>query len=201
MLDTPSSPSSFLGSRAFSRDPRLNSELGTAFIEGLQRGGVAATAKHFPGLGTALESTDTNQVLLATPKRALDARLLPFARAVGADVKMVMVGNAGYTAYDATGVPAVLSRPIVTGLLRARLGFRGVVVSDAMEAPGPSGRRDAPVSAIAAGVDLLLYTSERDSGSGYAELVAAAGKGTLPIARLKDSAARIAALKRWLARG
>jgi beta-N-acetylhexosaminidase len=199
VLDTPTSPSSFLGRRAFSRNPHLNAELGTAFLEGLQHGGVAATAKHFPGLGTARRSTDTNHVLLETSKPALDARLLPFNRAIGAGVKLVMVSNAGYTAYDAAGVPALLSRPIVTGLLRERLGFQGVVISDAMEAPGPSGRQAAPVTAVAAGVDVLLYTSERSSGAAYPELVAAAENGTLPIGDLRRSAARIAALKRWLA--
>jgi beta-N-acetylhexosaminidase len=199
VLDTPASPSSFLGSRAFSDDPRLNAELGTAFVGGLQRGGVAATAKHFPGLGTARKSTDTNNVLLATSERALERRLLPFARAIGAGVKVVMVSNAGYTAYDASGVPAVLSRPIVTGLLRERLDFRGVVISDAMEAPGPRARRGAAVSAIVAGVDVLLYTGERASRDAYAELVAAAENGTLPMRLLRSSTARIATLKRWLA--
>ena len=57
------------------------------------------------------------------------------------------------------------------------------MISDAMEAPGPSGRPGAPVSAIAAGVDVLLYTSERTSGGGYDELVAAAANGTLPVGR------------------
>ena len=111
-----------------------------------------------------------------------------------------MVSNAGYKGYDPSGLPAVLSRPIVTGLLRDKLGFRGVVISDAMEAPGPSGRRGAAVSALAAGVDVLLYTSERTSAAAYAELAAAARSGKLSPAVLRSSAARIAALKRWLAR-
>ena len=91
----PTSPANFLGTRVFSRDPRLNAELGAAFVRGLQRGRVAATAKHFPGLGTAPLSTDTNRVVLDTPRGALDARLAPFARAIGAGVKLVMVSNAG----------------------------------------------------------------------------------------------------------
>jgi beta-N-acetylhexosaminidase len=142
VLDTPASSSSFLGSRAFSADPRLNAQLGTAFLRGLQRAGVAATAKHFPGLGTAPANTDTSNVVLTTPVRALDARLLPFERAVGAGVDLVMVSNAAYRAYDPNGDPADLSRPIVTGLLRGSLGFRGVVITDVMEAPGPSSTRE-----------------------------------------------------------
>jgi beta-N-acetylhexosaminidase len=200
VLDTPQSSSSFLGSRAFSRDALVNAALGTAFVKGLQLGGVAATAKHFPSLGTARESTDTNHVLLETSASGLERQLVPFTRAIDAGVKLVMISNAGYTAYDPSGVPAVFSRPIVSGLLRHRLGFGGVTISDAMEAPGPSGRRGAAVSALTAGVDVLLYTSERSSAAGYAELAAAARNGKLSARELKSSAARIAALKRWLAR-
>ncbi len=199
VLDTPGFGSTFLGSRAFSTNPRLNAKLGAAFVAGLQHEGVAATAKHFPGLGTSRVSTDREPVQLETPEPALEQRLRPFERAVGAGVKLVMVSNAGYAAFDPTGVPAVLSRPIVTGLLRQRLAFRGVVISDAMEAPGPAGRRGAPVAAKAAGVDMLLYVSERSSSAAYAELVAAAKDGTLRPGLLRSSVARIAALKRWLA--
>ena len=110
--------------------------MGTSFIQGLQAGGVAATAKHFPGLGTARTSTDDRAVVLTTSRRSLAARLPPFEQAIGAKVDLVMVSNAGYAAYDPTGTPAVLSRPIVTGLLRQKLGFSGVVISDALEAPG-----------------------------------------------------------------
>jgi beta-N-acetylhexosaminidase len=201
VLDTSTPASSWLGTRTFSSSPYVNASLGAAFLAGLQHGGVAATAKHFPGLGRAPLSTDTNHVLLRTPKRELDADLRPFRRAIGAGVKLVMVSNAGYSAYDPADLPAVLSRPIVTGLLRNELGFKGVVISDAMEAPGPNSRPGAPVAAIKAGVDVLLYTGEGDSGAAYSQLVAAAKKGTLPAGDLERSAARIASLKNWLPHG
>jgi beta-N-acetylhexosaminidase len=196
VLDTPGSGSTFLGSRAFSRNRWLNARLGAAFVEGLQAGGVAATAKHFPGLGTARQSTDASPVVLSTPKPVLDRRLVPFSRAIGAGVRLVMVSSAGYTAYDPSGRPAVLSRPIVTGLLREKLGFEGVVISDAMEGAALRGRPRAAVSALAAGVDVLLYTSERTSAAGYRQVLAAAKDGTLDLAA---RGARIAALKGWLA--
>ena len=198
VLDTPYSPKSFLGTRAFSRNPRTNAAMGKSFIQGLQGGGVAATAKHFPGLGTARTSTDDRDVILTTSRRSLAARLPPFEQAIGAKVDLVMVSNAGYTAYDPTGTPAVLSRPIVTGLLRQQLGFSGVVISDALEAPGPASRSDAAVRAVNAGVDVLLFTNERDSAAAYSKLVAAIGNGSLPLAALRASYARIAALKRGL---
>src|SRR5262249_15868813 len=110
----------------------------------------------------------------------------PFAAAVRAGVDLVMVSNAGYRAYDACGLPAVLSRPIVTGLLRGKLGFDGVVISDAMEAPGPQSHSTPNPSALAAGVDVLLYTSE--SGGEAAQDGLRAGAG----ARLRGPARRLA---------
>jgi len=200
VLDTPSSPDNFLGSRAFGRDPQRNARLGSAFVRGLQQQGLAATAKHFPGLGTAGANTDSSHVWITTPKAALDARLAPFAAAVKAGVELVMMSNAGYRAYDASGLPAVLSRRIVTGLLRGRLGFDGVVISDAMSAPGPSGRTHPNVKAISAGVDVLLYTSEFGGKAAFDELLAAARSGELPLTRLEAANERIAALKQRLAR-
>jgi beta-N-acetylhexosaminidase len=198
VLDTPPPAGNFLGTRAFGSDPKRNAALGAAFIRGLQRHGVAATAKHFPGLGTARANTDLDRVWITTPRQALDARLAPFAAAVRAGVDLVMVSNAGYRAYDASGLPAVLSRPIVTGLLRGRLSFDGVVISDALEAPGPQSRRAPNVKALAAGVDVLLYTGEAGGKAAYDELLAAARSGELPVSTLRAANTRISALKQRL---
>jgi beta-N-acetylhexosaminidase len=198
VLDTPSSPDNFLGTRAFGRDPRRNARLGSAFIRGLQQQGIAATAKHFPGLGTAGANTDSHHVWITTPKAALDARLAPFAAAVKAGVDLVMISNAGYRAYDPSGLPAVLSHPIVTKLLRGRLGFDGVVITDALSAPGPSSRPQSDVKAIAAGVDVLLHTSESSGQAAFDELLAAARSGELPLATLEAANERVARLKQRL---
>jgi beta-N-acetylhexosaminidase len=195
VVDSPDSPESFLGTRAYSGDPRLNGTLGAAFAEGVQGSHVAGTAKHFPGLGTARANTDANHVLVTSSRAILDARLFAFSTAVARGVKLVMVSNAGYSAYDASDVPAVLSRPIVTGLLRQKLGFDGVVISDDMLAPGPSGRANAAVRALSAGVDIVLYSGESASAAGYAELLRA------PRSELLQANAHIAGLKRWLAAG
>jgi beta-N-acetylhexosaminidase len=195
VLDTPYGPASWLGTRAFSRDPRVNASLGPAFVAGLQSAGVAATAKHFPGLGTARSTTDTSDVVLAASKQSLEARLLPFRAAIDGGVDLVMVSNAGYTALDPTGAPAVLSRPIVAGLLRGQLGFRGVVISDALEAPGPSSRPASPLTASAIGVDVLLYVHEATSQAAYSKLLAGAQAGFVPRSALLASWRRIQALK------
>lgn len=198
VLDSPDSPANFLGTRAYSGDPARNASLGTAFLKALQQHRVAATAKHFPGLGTAGANTDTSRVWITTPKAGLDRRLAPFAAAVRAGVDLVMVSNAGYRAYDASGLPAVLSRRIVTGLLRGKLGFDGVVISDALGAPGPSSRPHPNVTAVGAGVDVLLYTSESGADGAFRELLAATRSGALPLTTLRAANTRIAALKQRL---
>jgi beta-N-acetylhexosaminidase len=198
VLDTPYGPSSWEGTRAFSRDPTVNASLGPAFVSGLQSTRVAATAKHFPGLGTARVTTDTSDVVLTTSKPSLDVRLLPFEAAIDSGVDLVMVSNAGYTAFDPTGAPAVLSRRIVVGLLRHQLGFRGVVISDSLDAPGPKARPATPLTASAIGVDVLLYTSEASSEDAYAKLLAGAKAGFVPRFALVASWERIQALKRKL---
>jgi beta-N-acetylhexosaminidase len=199
VLDTPNSDHNFLGDRTYSRNAALNARLGSAFVDGLQSVHVAATGKHFPGLGTATQNTDLAHVFVTTPKPDLDARLAPFRAAVQAGVKLVMVSNAGYRAYDPSGLPAVLSPRIVGGVLRKQLGFRGVVISDALEAPGPSSRPDAAALALRAGVDLLLYTSETTSRAGFERALADARDGRLPLGALRAADARIAALKQWIA--
>jgi len=125
--------------------------------------------------------------------------LAPFRSAVDAGVKLVMVSGAVYPSLDASGRPAVFSRPIVTGLLRGTLGFHGVVVSDALDAPGAVRTAHATTLAIEAGVDVLLYTSDWVSRQGYASLLADAAGSPALRAQLAEAGTRIRALKAWLA--
>jgi beta-N-acetylhexosaminidase len=198
VADVPDSAGSFLGSRAFARSPPKVASLATAFAAGLQSGRVAATAKHFPGLGTARANTDVARVVVHSTRSELDRRLEPFRSLIGAGVRMVMVSNAAYPAYDGSRAPALFSERIVRGLLRGTLGFRGVVVTDSLEAPFPRSTADAPARALAAGVDLLLYTSERRGAAGYARLLADARARPQVRRDVAASYARIRALKRWL---
>jgi beta-N-acetylhexosaminidase len=200
VLDVPSSPSNFLGSRAFSSSASVVARLGPAFAAGLQQRRVAATAKHFPGLGTAPANTDLARVVIRTPRSELLARLAPYRPAIHSSVRLVMVSNASYPPLDRSGLPALLSPAIVRGLLRHDLGFRGVVITDAIEAPGPARYPDAAVRALKAGVDVLLFTDEGSSAAGFRQLVQAARRGTLGRTALNEANARIAALKAWLGR-
>jgi beta-N-acetylhexosaminidase len=192
VADTQLSPASFLGSRTFSTDPAVVGPLAAAFVRGLQAGGVAGTAKHFPGLGAATANTDDHVV------RVRRVRLQPFRDAIAAGVKLVMMSNASYPQLDPSGRPAVFSRTIVTKLLRGSLGFDGVVVTDALDAPTPNATPHAPARAIGAGVDLLLYTGGSAARRGYESLLADATHNAQLRAQVATAVERIRALKSWL---
>jgi beta-N-acetylhexosaminidase len=187
-------PGGFLGSRSFGSDAAKVGNLAVAFIRALQAGGIAATAKHFPGLGAARLNTDDHAVSL--PATDLD----PFRRAIAAGTKLVMVSNAAYPALDNTGSPAVFSHPIVTDLLRGTFGFTGVVVTDALDAPTPARTSHAAARALAAGVDLLLYTSGSAAHAGYVQLAGDTQASSAVRANVARAVTKIRALKRWLGR-
>jgi beta-N-acetylhexosaminidase len=200
VLDVGNAATSFLGSRIFSSNPTTVATLGSSFARGLQKTQVAATAKHFPGLGTAAGDTDTQTIVVTSSRPELQRRLAPFRTAIASGVKLVMVSNASYTALDPSGLPACLSPTIVANLLRRQLGFSGVVITDALSTPGPEAYSDAPVRALNAGVDILLYSSgETDSARAFPVIVNAVRSGKLALATLEASDSRVQALKRWLA--
>ncbi len=164
VLDVYRQPLDFIAQqgRSYSRNTQTVARLGGAFITAQQRTGVAATAKHFPGLGAARQSTDTASVRLAIPlARLRSSDEQPYRTAVAAGVKLVMVSWAVYPALDPTR-PAGLSRTVINGELRTRLGFTGVTISDALAAAalrgyGSTGRRAS--LAAGAGIDLVLCAS------------------------------------------
>jgi beta-N-acetylhexosaminidase len=202
VADVPSVAGSFIAAqaRAFSTDPQRVASLATAFAQGLVGGGVAATAKHFPGLGRARVSTDVAAVTVTASRAQLDVDLLPYRRLIAAGVPLVMLSNATYTALDEK--PAAWS-PAVETLLRRTLGFPGVTITDALDAVAPThGRSVASVAVLAAqaGVDLVLVAgSESESDAVYRRLLDAAEAGRIPRQSLERSYARITALKHGLA--
>jgi beta-N-acetylhexosaminidase len=156
--------------RSYSMNPAVVSELGASFITAQQGEGVAATAKHFPGLGAAAQpqDTDVQPVTLNVPLATLrNTDELPYRAAIAAGVRLVMVSWAVYPALD-PGRPAGLSPVIVGGELRQRLGFQGVTITDALEAGalrayGTFGHRG--LLAAEAGMDLILC-SQQDVSEG-----------------------------------
>jgi beta-N-acetylhexosaminidase len=191
--------------RSYSMDPDVVSVLGSNMIKAQQGGGVAATAKHFPGLGAAAadQNTDEGPVTLSLPLatiRSIDE--VPFAAAIAAGVKLVMVSWAVYPALDAK-LPAGLSPAVIGRELRGRNAFTGVTVTDALEAGalstfGSAGQR--AVTAAGAGMDLILC-SARDASQGEAAtaaLASALGSGQLNPAAFNAAVNRVTALRAGL---
>jgi len=164
--------------RSYSMDPNVCAECGAAMITAQQKLNIAATAKHFPGLGAATvdQNTDLGPVTLDVPLadlRSIDER--PFAAAIAAGVRMVMTSWAVYPALDPK-LPSGLSPTIVGGELRQRLKFRGVTITDALEAGAiaPFGTpAQCSVLAARAGMDVLLC-SARDVSEGQDTVAALA---------------------------
>jgi beta-N-acetylhexosaminidase len=187
-----------IGVRSFGADPELVARHVAAFVEGTQRQGVAACAKHFPGHGdTAVDS----HLDLPTVAGDLDEALLPFRAAIAAGVQAVMTAHLLVPELDT--VPATLSPRILTGLLREELGFRGLVITDALEMRAISdgmGVEEAAVRALEAGADALCVghdLHEEAVGAVVGALAVAVSSGRLPLERLEEAAGRVAATARW----
>ena len=195
VLDVDTNPANpVIGDRAFAPDPSLVARLGVAFAAGLEEGGVLPCGKHFPGHGdTALDSHLALPVD-ARPRRELERiALRPFRAAIRAGIPMLMTAHVLYPSLDADR-PATLSRRILRDLLRDRLGFAGVVVSDdlAMHALDDAGTPgDVALAALDAGCDCLLACQSLEDG----ECVAAALSTARGRHRSVDATAR-AALRR-----
>jgi beta-N-acetylhexosaminidase len=199
VVDTPGSAGSFLGSRAFSHSRTWNANMARAFVGGLQTSGIAATAKHFPGLGLASGNTDNGRIVIRAAAWKLHQGLLPFQSAVQAGVKLVMVSTAVYPKLDGSMRPAAFSSTIINGLLRKQLGFQGVTVTDSLTAPAADRIPHTATRAMLAGSDLLIFGAESASERGYSTLVTDQASSPRLQNRVTQAAARIRALKAWLA--
>jgi beta-N-acetylhexosaminidase len=185
-----------IGTRSFGTDPAAVAEHVAAWVAGLQEAGVAACVKHFPGHGDTAEDSHLALPRLDVDVETLAAReLVPFAAAVSASAASVMTSHIVVSALD-PDLPATLSAPVLA-LLRERLGFEGVIVSDALDMAGASAGRGIPEAAVlslASGVDLLCLGPERPATSVrevQAAIVAAVTTGRLDRQRLLDAVARI----------
>ncbi|MGI8428761.1 MAG: glycoside hydrolase family 3 N-terminal domain-containing protein [Solirubrobacteraceae bacterium] len=199
--DVPTSRSAFISQqgRAFSFRPATVARYAAQFALGLQLPHVAATAKHFPGLGSAGISTDSQRSELHPSRSQLAAALKPYETLIPRGVDAIMVSTAGFPAYDRSGASAALSPRVIGGLLRGKLKFGGVVITDSLGAPTGHDGVTAGVLAARAGADILLYP---DDGSGVLPaLEADFGRGRIARADAEAAYRRIVALKRRVAGG
>ncbi len=202
VLDVNNNPANpVINTRSFGEDPALVARLGAALVRGIQENGMLATGKHFPGHG----DTETNSHLSLSTVTASRARLdsvelVPFRAAVDAGVGAMMTYHGILPALDSSGVPATLSPQVLTGLLRESLGFRGLVITDAMDMAGvvqQFGALDAAKRAVAAGAEVLLMPT--DVPGTIDAVVAGVREGRYPESRVTDAARRILELKRRFA--
>ncbi|MFD5127121.1 glycoside hydrolase family 3 protein [Streptomyces olindensis] len=189
-----------IGVRSFGADPRAVAALVAAEVGGYQGSGVAATAKHFPGHGDTNVDSHTGFPTI-THSRELWEKLdaPPFRAAIAAGIDSIMTAHLMVPALDDSGDPATLSRPILTGILREKLGYDGVVVTDSLGMEGVRtkyGDDRVPVLALKAGVDQLLNPPDLDLA--WNAVLTAVRGGELTEARLDASVLRILRLKEKL---
>jgi beta-N-acetylhexosaminidase len=207
-LDLATEPrNSSLGIRSFGDDPDLVARHGSAMVRGLQSAGLAATVKHFPGLGEVAQDTHHAIGVVRGSRPDLEAgALVPFRAAIAAGARLAMSAHVAVPALtDDPTLPATLSQATMGKLLRDDLGFEGVSITDALDmralAQGPAQAVDV-IAAIRAGIDLLLVSADRRAQRRIeATLVAAAARRLFDEEELAASATRIDALRAWLAAG
>jgi beta-N-acetylhexosaminidase len=199
VLDVNNNPANpVINTRSYGEDPALAARLGSALVRGLQEHGMMATGKHFPGHGDTETNSHLALPVVAAPRARLDSvELVPFRAAIAAGVGAIMTFHGAMPALDASGVPGTLSSRVLGDLLRDELGFRGLVVSDAMDMRGvidQFGVAESVKRAVAAGADVLLQPI--DVGQAIDAVIAGIGEGRYDEARLDRSVRRILAAKR-----
>lgn len=190
-----------IGTRSFGADASAVAAHVAAWVTGLQSAGVAACAKHFPGHGDTAQDSHLALPSIDVDLATLEAReLVPFAAAVEAGAASVMTSHIVVPVVDSS-LPATLSRPVLA-LLRGRLGYDGVLVTDALDMAGASAGRgipDAAVLSLAAGADLLCLGADKDVAlvrDVQAAIVDAVRAGRLTEERLVEAVGRIARMPR-----
>jgi len=199
--DVNSNPANpIINTRSFGEDPKQVGDLVTAYIKGAHEGGMITTVKHFPGHGDTATDSHLGVASVNVDKAHLDSiELPPFRQAIAAGVDSVMVAHVTVPALDSDpNHVATISPTVVSDLLQKQLGFKGLIVTDALDMAGLThlfandiGR--AAVEAFKAGNDLLLIPA--DLGASYDAMVKAVRSGEIPQARLDQSVLKILKIK------
>lgn len=186
-----------IGDRAFSTDFAEAAELVASAVQGFQDSGILCTLKHFPGHGNTAEDSHAGAAISNRTLAELEQdEFQPFRSGIAAGAEMVMVGHISLPAVTGDQTPATLSHEIVTELLREKLGFSGVIITDAMNMGAITdyySSGDAAVAAVRAGVDLILSPSSLSSA--VSGILSAVESGTLSEARINESVLRILTMK------
>lgn len=185
-----------INTRSFGEDPRAVAEGVSAFIEGAHENPanyVLVTAKHFPGHGDTAEDSHMQVAKLDQPKERIESlELVPFRAAVASNVDAIMTAHMAVPAFEPQQIPATVSKNVLTGLLRNELGYKGLIVTDAMDMQGVTSlftQGEAAVRAVEAGADVILMPS--DPAACIRGLAAAVKSGRISQRRIDESAAKI----------
>ncbi|MGA8942914.1 MAG: beta-N-acetylhexosaminidase [Thermoactinomyces sp.] len=190
-----------IGVRSFSENPELTAELGSEMIRGFHESGILTIAKHFPGHGdTAVDSHVGLPEIPHSMDRLDKLELVPFKRAIAANTDMVMSTHITFPALEPTpGLPATLSKHVLTGLLRDQLNYNGVIITDDMEMGAIAenfGTSEAAVRAVQAGADIVLVCHSLDRQTESIKAVKqAVEQGKIDEKRIDASVRRILSLK------
>jgi beta-N-acetylhexosaminidase len=221
ILDVNNNPANpVIGVRSFGEDPHLDAALGAAFVHGLQEHGMVATGKHFPGHGDTDQNSHLTLPTITVSRARLDSvELVPFRAAMASGLGAIMTAHIALPSIlGDSSTPATLSPRIMTDLLRRELGFRGLLITDAMDMNGvlanvrpgrggvaltgaygtinSIGLGEACKRAIEAGADVLLMPS--DVPAAIDAVVAGVQEGRFSASRVDSSVRRILALKEQL---
>lgn len=197
VADVDISPTNELGNRIFSDDPEVVSNMVSGVVRGLNASGVAATLKHFPGLGAedGNTHTDTSIVIDRTLEQLRTEEFVPFKGGIRAGAEFVMVGHQKVSAFG-DNLPADVSYKAVTEMLRGELGFNGIAITDAQNMNTISKVYDsgtAAVMSVKAGIDMILAPKDLDTAvNGVYNAVLS---GEISEERLNESVTRILTLK------
>jgi beta-N-acetylhexosaminidase len=194
VLDVNNNPRNpVISARSFGEDPKLVARMGTAFIRGIQENGMLATAKHFPGHGDTEQNSHLELARVDASRARLDSvELYPFREAIRAGVRGVMTFHGYLPALDTTRTAATLSSKVMVDLLRNQLGFRGILVTDALDMNGALGTAtmaEVTQRAVAAGNDVLLMPT--DVPTAIDAVVAGVRSGHFPESRIDASVRKL----------
>ena len=187
-----------IGVRSFGGDAGTVARYGLAALRGYADGGVLACGKHFPGHGDTRVDSHLDLPTVEYDRARLDAvELAPFRAAIDAGIPSLMTAHIRFPVLD--DLPATLSEPVLTGLLRGELGFRGLVITDALNMlaiANTYGPAESAVRAIAAGADQCIALFDPgDLRAAHAAILAAVDSGRIPESRFREAVGRVLALK------
>ena len=183
-----------INTRSYGEDPEAVGRLGSAYVRGLQAGGMIATLKHFPGHGDTDVDSHLGLPIIKDARDVLErTEFPPFKAGIAAGAGAVMTAHIEMPALDpAPNTPTTLSNPIVSGLLRREMGFEGVIYTDSMGMAGVTALYkpgEAAVRAIKAGNDVVLHSP--DDAAAFAAIKAAVESGEIPSAQIEKSVERV----------